>query len=380
MLYRTLPKTGQKISALGYGCMRLPMIGEGENREVDYEKAEELVRKAYESGVTYFDGAYVYLNQKCEAFMAKALEPVRDKVTIATKLPLDFVKTTEDFDNLFNTMIERLDGGYIDFFLLHGFQTYAAFDRLKKLGLFEFLEKIKKSGKVKNVGFSSHANEKEFEEIVDAYDWDFTQIQYNYLDTEFQAGTKGLEYAAKKGLGVIIMEPIRGGLLANIQDEEKLSLLGRESTPAEWALRFVLDRPEVTCVLSGMRTMEDIEKNIETASKYGEGNLTKTDKENLAKVAGIFRAKVPVRCTGCGYCMPCPFGVDIPQCFEAYIETTVSSLERGKGNYFQRTAKNSANPHDASLCKKCGVCEKKCPQKIEIRAKLEEVDKFFKEV
>lgn len=377
MLYRKLPKTGEEISALGYGTMRLPMIGEGDNMEVDYEKAEKLIRTAYENGVNYFDGAFIYLRQKNEAFMAKALKPVRDKVKIATKLPPDFVQAPEDFDKIFNTMIERLDDGYIDFFLMHGFQTFEAFDRLRKLGLEDFLERIKKSGKVRYVGFSSHSNEKQFEQIIDAYDWDFTQIQYNYLDTKMQAGTEGLEYAAKKGLGVMIMEPVRGGLLADIKDEKKLALIGEESTAAEMALRFVLNRPEVTCVLSGMKTMNELTENIETASKYGIGNLSDEKLKDLEDLAGMFRSQIPVGCTGCGYCMPCPFGVDIPQCFEAYIESSITSFERGKGGYYQRTGKGSDKPRDASVCQKCGLCEKKCPQGIEIRKKLEELDKFF---
>ncbi|MBR3843757.1 MAG: aldo/keto reductase [Christensenellaceae bacterium] len=377
MLYRKLPKTGEEISALGYGVMRLPMTGDRTNSEVDYAAAEKLVRTAYENGVNYFDGAYIYLGQKAEAFMAKALKPVRDKVKIATKMPPGFINDATDFDKIFNTMIERLDGGYIDFFLMHGFQTYEAFDRLRKLGLLEFLEKIRKSDKVRYVGFSSHSNEKQFEEIIDAYDWDFTQIQYNYLDTRMQAGTEGLEYAAKKGLGVMIMEPIRGGLLADIQDEEKLALIGKDTTPAEMALRFVLDRPEVTCVLSGMKTMDEVTQNIATASKYGVGNLSVSEKANLEKVAEIFRSQVPVGCTGCGYCMPCPFGVDIPQCFEAYIEASITNYERGKGAYNQRTGKLGDDPRDASLCQKCGLCETKCPQSIKIREKLEEVNKYF---
>ena len=362
---------GNRLSILGYGCMRFPQ----KMGRIDMDATEKQLLLAINGGVNYFDTAYIYPGS--EAALGQILEKngLREKVHIATKLPHYLIKNREGLDKLFAEELKRLRTDYVDYYLMHMLTDTATWDRLKELGIEQWLEEKKRSGAIRQVGFSYHGNSETFCALVDAYDWDFTQIQYNYMDEHSQAGRRGLYHAAAKGIPVIIMEPLRGGKLVNRLPEEAKKLFAKtESTPAQWAFRWLWDQKEVTVVLSGMNSEEMIRENMETASAVTAGALTARDQAMLKQVVAAINAKMKVGCTGCGYCMPCPKGVDIPGTFAAYNRRYTEGKFAGLKEYFMCTTLRT-NSTAASNCIGCGKCEKHCPQGIAIRAELKNASK-----
>ena len=371
MKYR-LDRYGNQISQLGYGCLRFTKKG----NSIDYEKAEKEVVLAIEQGVNYFDTAYIYPGS--EECLGRILDEnkCRDRVYLATKLPQYIIRSSAAIDKTFQEELSRLRTDYIDYYLMHMLTDYAEWEHLKELGIEQWIARQKAEGRIRQIGFSYHGETEMFLKILDAYYWDFCQIQYNYLDEHTQAGRKGLQAAAKKGIPVIIMEPLRGGKLVTLPDKarEVLSSDRKGYTAAELGLRWLWDQPEVTCVLSGMNSAEMINENIRVASEAEPGHLTPEDMQTVAQIKNIIREREKVGCTGCRYCMPCPKGVDIPGNFYYY---NLMYMEK-KSSARREFAKNMGlrkEPVFASQCVGCGLCEKHCPQHIKIREQLKEADR-----
>jgi uncharacterized protein len=376
MLYRTIEKTGDELSILGFGCMRLA----GSEAQIDEERATEQIRYAIDHGVNYVDTAYPYHMGTSEPWLGRALgDGYRDKVKLATKLPFWIVNSTEDMENIFNSQLERLQTACIDYYLLHSLNG-RVWKKLNGLGVIDLLDRAKDDGRIINTGFSFHGGKDSFKEIVDAYDWDVCQIQYNYLDEDNQAGTEGLKYAAAKGLGVVVMEPLRGGNLAGRTPQEVQAIWDQadiKRTPAEWALRWVWDHPEVSVVLSGMNDEEHIKENLRIADEAYPDSLTEKELRLIGEAEKTYRRLMKVGCTGCGYCLPCPEGVDIPSCFEIYNSKFMFGDKRADMAYMVRHSGVSGRPTYASLCTECGTCEELCPQDIEISEMLKDVAEMF---
>ncbi len=367
MQYRK-DKKGNELSVLGYGCMRFTRKGSG----IDLRKAEQEVMYAIRSGVNYFDTAYIYPGS--EAALGEILHKnnCRKDVYIATKLPHYMIKSIEGVEKTFQEELRRLQTDYIDYYLMHMLTDTDTWEKLKHMGILDWIAAKMESGAIRNIGFSYHGHTEMFQQLVDAYDWDFCQIQYNYMDEHSQAGREGLTYAAGKGLPVIIMEPLRGGRLVNLLPKEAKKLFETDPlarTPAELAFRWLYDQPEVTCVLSGMNSMEMIAENVITAEKGTAGHFSKEDAALVEKVKEEIEKTIKVNCTGCGYCMPCPFGVDIPVTFRCYNEMYSETKSGARKEYLQCTAFRK-NQSSASQCRQCGKCEQHCPQQIEIRKEL----------
>lgn len=363
--------TGEEISILGYGCMRFPR----KNGKIDEERTERQIVRAIEEGVNYFDTAYVYPGS--EKVLGKILEKgYRDKVKIATKLPPYLVHSRKDMDKILENQLSNLRTDYIDYYLIHALPNVESWDRFKSLGGIEFLQQAKAAGKIKHIGFSFHGNVNNFKSIVDDYPWEFCLIQYNYLDEHYQAGKEGLEYASEKGLGVVIMEPLRGGRLVKKMPSEVQKIWDRSKikrTPAEWALKWIWNHPQATTVLSGMNEESHIEENIKIAQDSLPNSLTEEELELVQDAKKVFNQQMKVGCTACGYCMPCPAGVDIPTCFEFYND---KHMFGGMTMYMTNTTGiTGGNPSYASLCTDCGKCEKICPQNLPIRKHLKDVSK-----
>jgi len=368
MKYRS-DKYGNQISVLGYGCMRLPKT---KQKKVNKAKAEKQIMTAYEAGVNYFDTAYTYSGS--EAALGEIFEKnqIRDNVYIATKLPHYLVKKPEDIDKMFNEQLKRLRTDHIDYYLLHMLNDLEAWERIKDMGIIEWIAEKKKSGAIRQIGFSFHGSADNFCKVVDVYPWELCLIQYNYLDEHAQAGRRGLEYAHNKGLPVFVMEPLRGGKLVKFLPEEGKRLMGSHPvshTPAQWAFRWLWDQPEVTCVLSGMNSDAMVQDNIATASDAKAGEFSDQDKAMLRKVAAAINKNMKVPCTGCRYCVPCPKLIDIPEKIAQYNQKYkdhryVSSSEILVSKL---TGKAVSNPYG---CINCGLCEKRCPQNIAIRDEL----------
>jgi len=364
---------GNQISTLGFGCMRFPQsVG-----RIDMEKTEQLILSAVQSGINYFDTAYIYPGS--EAALGEILDKngLRGQVRIATKLPHYLIRSKAGLEKLFQEQLRRLRTDYIDYYLMHMLTDIHAWDTLKELGIEELLAEKVASGAIRQVGFSYHGNSEMFCQLVDAYDWDFCMIQYNYMDEHSQAGRKGLTYAHEKGLPVMIMEPLRGGkLVSNLPEEAKKIFSSHpiSHTPAQWAFRWLWDQREVTCVLSGMSTDEMLSDNLQTAASSSAGMLTDADQEMLHRVAAAINAKMKVGCTGCGYCMPCPAGVDIPGAFAAYNRRFSEGRLSAFREHMMCTALRKTSTA-ASNCIGCGKCEQHCPQGIPIRAELANVKK-----
>ena len=361
-------KYGNGLSVLGFGCMRFPRKG----RSVDMEETEREIMTAINGGVNYFDTAYIYPGS--EAALGEILEKnkVRQKVYIATKLPHYLIKSREELDVKFNEQLRRLRTDHIDYYLMHMLTDTATWARLVEMGIVEWIAEKKASGQIKQIGFSYHGGSDMFCKLVDAFDWDFTQIQYNYMDEHSQAGRRGLKHAYKKGLAVIIMEPLRGGRLVKGLPEGAKRIFASykiKHTPADWALRWLWDQKEVTVVLSGMNSDAMVRENIATASSVRIGELGESEQEMLQRVVKAINAKMRVGCTGCGYCMPCPKGVDIPGTFAAYNRVFSDGKFCGLKEYFMCTALRT-NSAAASECIGCGKCEKHCPQHLPIRKHL----------
>ena len=366
-------KYGNKLSILGFGCMRFQRkLG-----AIDYEKAERQIMLAIEKGVNYFDTAFIYPGS--EALLGEVLERnhARDKVYIATKLPHYLIKSVKDMDRIFAEELRRLRTDHVDYYLMHMLTDAPTWKRMQDLGVDQWLQEKKASGAIRQVGFSYHGNSEMFCRLVDAYDWDFCQIQYNYMDEHSQAGRKGLMHAHAKGLPVIIMEPLRGGKLVNMLPEEAKRIIAAYTpsyTPAQWAFRWLWNQKEVTVVLSGMNTEEMVLENVQTAAAVQIGELTQKDEAMLQQVVKAINSKMKVGCTGCGYCMPCPKGVDIPGTFAAYNRVYSESKFHGLKEYFMCTAFRK-NVTGAGNCIGCGKCEKHCPQGIPIRKHLKDAQK-----
>ena len=372
MNYR-LDKYGNKISILGFGCMRFQQsMG-----RIDLDEAEREIMEAYRSGVNYYDTAYVYTGS--EAAIGEIFERngIREKINIATKLPHYLIKSLDGMEKLFQEELRRLRTTYVDYYLMHMLNDVATWQRLKALGIEEWIAEKKRSGAIRQIGFSYHGNSENFCKLVDAYDWDFCQIQYNYMDEHSQAGRRGLHHAHSKGLPVIIMEPLRGGKLVNRLPEDAIRIFKEyplQHTPAQWAFRWLWNQKEVTCVLSGMNTLEMVRDNVQTASTADVGDLGIEEENMLRKVVAAINSKMKVGCTGCGYCMPCPKGVDIPGTFAAYNRKYTEGTFGALKEYFMCTAARQTSTA-ASNCIGCGKCEKHCPQGIQIREQLQKARK-----
>ena len=369
MQYRT-DKYGNRLSALGFGCMRFPMkLG-----RIDAVETEREIMAAIDGGVNYFDTAYIYGGS--EAVLGEIFERngVRDKVYIATKLPHYLIKSREGLEKLFAEQLRRLRTDHVDYYLMHMLTDTDTWQRLCDLGIKEWIAEKKASGKIRQIGFSYHGNSDMFCKLLDAYDWEFCQIQYNYMDEHSQAGRRGLHYAAQKGIPVVIMEPLRGGkLVSRLPDEARRIFAGHKPryTPAQWAFRWLWNQSEVTVVLSGMNSMEMLLDNMATASDARVGALGTEEEEMLRRVVRAINARMKVGCTGCGYCMPCPKNVDIPGTFAAYNRRYQEGKLWGLVDYAMCTMMRK-NSTAASNCVGCGKCEQHCPQSIPIREKLRE--------
>ncbi|WP_312642090.1 aldo/keto reductase [Hydrogenoanaerobacterium sp.] len=359
MQYRKCGNTGVEVSALGFGCMRLPTAdGVALSANIDQAEATRIIRHAIDSGVNYIDTAYFYHDGNSEAAVGEALlGGYRERVQLATKSPVYSFESEEDFDRVLDEQLARLQTDHIDFYLLHALSLRTWKEKVLKFHLLEKMEKAKRDGKIRFIGFSFHDNYDAFVTMVDGFDrWDFCQIQLNYVGTDYQAGLRGLEYAAAKGLGVIIMEPLLGGRLA-VPPEQVAKALSCEKTPVEWALDYLWNRPEVSLVLSGMGTMQQTEDNLTYAGRSSVGMLSEGELAMLAHAKTVFDTMALVPCTKCAYCMPCPFGLDIPKIYEAYNLTVSAGIRKALESYNEISVK-------ADACKRCQKCEKLCPQAI----------------
>jgi len=372
MLYRKIENNGDELSVLGFGAMRLP----SKNGRIDEKRATEQIRYAIDHGVNYIDTAAAYMN---EPLVGRALsEGYREKVKIATKLPPWSVDKPVDLENIFKVQLENFKTDHIDYYMLHALNR-TNWEKMLELNALEFLDEIKGDGRIINAGFSFHGDKDIFKEIVDAYDWDFCLLQFNYLDEENQAGLEGLKYAADNGLAIIVMEPFRGGnLTRNVppEVEEIWNKAEVKRTPAEWALRWVLNHPEVTCVLSGMNEEEHIKENIRIADEALPNSLTEDELELIGQVRDKYRDLMKTGCTGCRYCMPCPSGVDIARCFEMYDTSQMFVQNKRQTQLLYTVALgviHGGKPAYASNCIKCGKCEKHCPQELPIMELLDDV-------
>ncbi|HZW82408.1 MAG TPA: aldo/keto reductase [Candidatus Deferrimicrobium sp.] len=372
MLYRRFGKGNFEVSSLGFGCMRLPFCN-GDDAQINETEAISMIRYAIDQGVNYVDTAYPYHKGNSEVLVGKALKDgYREKVHLATKLPVWLCNSYADFEKYLEEQLTKLQTESIDCYLLHALNK-VTWQKSKELGVLRFLDSALAQGKIKHVGFSFHDDVELFKEIVYAYPWTFCQIQYNYMDERYQAGTEGLKYAAAKGLAVIVMEPLKGGRLAKKPPTEVQGLWSQAEvsrTPADWALRWVWNQPEVSLVLSGMSTMENVVENINTASEAAPLSLQPIEVELIDLVKTKYKELVKVGCTACGYCMPCPAGVDIPRNFATYNEAFMYNNVGASALAYNRFMDEKVR---ASACVECGQCEEACPQQIGIREQLKDV-------
>lgn len=368
---RAMNKLGVETSLLGFGCMRFPVTVDG---KIDEPEAEKMLDKAIAAGVNYIDTAYPYHNGDSEPFVGKALKKYdRSSLYIATKLPIWQVETLEDIDRIINHQLERLQTDYIDFYLMHAMNK-ERWDKMLAIGGVQKLEEYKAAGKIKYLGFSFHDSYEVFEEMINYKDWDFCQIQFNYMDANIQAGMRGYELTVKKDVPLIIMEPVKGGLLAKFSDDimEKFHANDPDASAASYALRWVGSMPNVKVILSGMSTMEQVEDNLKTFDNFK--CLSDAEQTLIGEVVDILNSRVQSGCTGCKYCMPCPFGVNIPANFSAWNNYHIyQDYNVVKGKWENEIGEAA----QAKNCAKCGKCEQACPQKLSIRADLEKVQADF---
>lgn len=362
-------------SILGFGCMRFPM----KNGSIDLRETQREIACAIKYGVNYFDTAYVYKGSEKALGAILAKNNWRNQVILATKLPHYLIRSTDGAEKMFREQLSRLQTDYIDNYLMHMLPDVHVWKKLVRMGILDWLEEKKAAGQIRKIGFSYHGGTGQFIELLDAYHWDFCQVQYNYMDEHSQAGRAGVEYAAKKGIPVIIMEPLRGGRLTKDlppKAEEIFKEARPQRSPAEWGLRWLWDQPEVSVVLSGMNSIKMLKENICIANTVKTGEITKKEKEMFQKVKNAINEKVKIPCTGCSYCQPCPAGVDIPGVFRCYNVRYTDNFFVGMREYIMCTTLR-AKRTNASLCMKCGKCEKRCPQKIAIRKELENVSRHM---
>jgi len=376
MLYKQWDKTGDRISILGFGAMRLPVL-EKDPTKIDENKAISMIRKAIDKGVNYLDTAWPYHDGQSEPLCGKVMKDgYRDKVFIATKMPSWEIESLEDLDRILDQQLERLEVEYIDYYLLHTL-THEYWTKYKNINYKKFVKKAKESGKIRHFGFSFHDDRDLFKEILDDFDWDFVQIQLNYLDENYQAGMTGAEYAFSRGIPVIVMEPLRGGMLASTPPtgiQEIINTAEEKKTPAEWALRYIWDKPEVSLILSGMSLDEQMEENIQIASNAAAGHLSEKDRLLVNKMKDFYLKKIRVNCTNCRYCLPCPSNVYIPELFWAYNHDAIFD-DFGKAKFW--TTGFIPEDQRASKCVDCGLCESHCPQKIPIRKHLKRIVELY---
>ncbi|RAP43754.1 aldo/keto reductase [uncultured Methanosphaera sp.] len=366
---RTIKKTGKEVSLLGLGAMRLPT----RNGRIDKQKATKLVNYAIDHGVTLIDTAYLYHNGESETFLRNILQDRRNDVQISTKLPVWFVKKEEDLEEYLDKQMEKLGVEYIDYYFLHSL-NYETYKRLKPLHVLEFLDRIKKEGKVKHVGFSYHDNYEDFTKIIDDYDWDMCLLQYNFIDEEVQAGRKGVQYAYNHDVSVFIMEPLKGGLLAHdVPEKVKITMENEniDETPSRWALKWLANQKEITCILSGMSEIEQLDENIETMNSTEPNSISEKELQVYNNVKKVYDELIQIPCTQCRYCMPCPAHVNIPTCFEAYNAKYI--FKKNTQYTFRVSGIMGGKPGYASNCISCGACISKCPQKINIPLELKKV-------
>lgn len=373
MQYRSLPRFPETaIPVLGFGCMRLPIVGR-DPANIDEERAAPLIRSAIARGVTYLDTAYPYHAGNSELLVGRLLRGgLREKVQLATKLPTWLVKTEADFERLLDEQLRRLETDWIDYYMFHGLgaERWELVARLRGLDAFE---RARADGRIRHIGFSFHGSPDAFSTIVDAYDWDFCQIQYNFMDEGYQAGTAGLLRAAARKVGVFSMEPLRGGSLAARGPEEVNAIWAGaavERSPADWALRWVWDHPDIVMALSGMNAPDQLDANIAAAEASRAGAMTSAELALVARVRDVFRAKTKVNCTTCGYCLPCPNGVSIPDVFSSYNTSAMFDALRAASVVYRMYVMSGG--HGADQCARCGECEPKCPQQIPIQDMLAE--------
>ena len=376
MQYRSLGKTGIKVSALGFGCMRLPTMDQNRfGSAIDEKEAIRMLRHAIDSGVNYVDTAYPYHAKASEIVVGKALlDGYRDRVHLATKSPTWLLKSESDFDTYLNEQLKKLQTDHIDFYLLHSLDQESWNDTILKLRVLEHAEKARQDGRIRYLGFSFHDDFPAFVQIVDGYDrWDFCQIQYNYMDTENQAGIRGLHHAAGKGLGIVIMEPLLGGKLAVAPSAIQSILDGAsiQRTPADWALQWLWNQSEVSLVLSGMSTMQQVEENLRSADVSGIGTLQPDDLSTIDQVAEVYKSRAVIPCTACQYCMPCPNGVDIPHNFKVYNDGIMFDDPLGAKIAYTRF---TGEAERAARCIQCRICEEKYPQRIVISEWMPQID------
>jgi len=369
MNYRTFGKLDWKPSALGFGTMRLPIIGE-DTSAIDEQQAIAMLRTGIDGGINYVDTAYPYHGGKSETLVGKALEEgYRDKVHLATKMPSWLIESQTDMTARFEEQLQRMQTDHVEFYLLHALNV-ERWHKLRDAGVLEWAHERIREGRIGYLGFSFHDSNTVFREIVDAYqDWTFCQIQYNFLDEETQAGTDGLHYAASRGLGIVVMEPLRGGKLAapNAGISAMWNPASTERSASEWALDWVWNHPEVSLLLSGMSTLEQVRQNLDAAGRSGPDMLAPDDLDLIARVRDAYNALIRVPCTACSYCMPCPQGVNIPGMFELVNEASMfGNADLQRKRYVHARGEGSS----ADSCIRCGTCEEKCPQHIAIRDEL----------
>lgn len=376
MQYRNFGKTGKKVSILGFGAMRLPLTNKEDNGSIDRKKSIQMIRYSIDHGVNYIDTAYPYHEGKSELIVSEALKAgYRSRVNLADKLPSWKIHSPEDFDIYFNEQLQKLCDTQINFYLLHSLNQ-KSWENLYSLGVLDWMQKQKENGKIQFIGFSFHDSFPVFETIINAFEWDFCQIQLNYMDIDYQAGLKGLKLATKKGIGTIVMEPLKGGRLAKPRGVMK-DLFQKEGVsrdPVQWALDWVWDMPETSMLLSGMSTLVQVKDNIKFAQLAKPNQFSKDDHLFIDKVQKTYESLINVDCTQCGYCMPCPYGINIPLNFEFYNDSRFVPFSQLKNAYknFLKEEQRAKN------CQKCGSCEEKCPQKITIQEFLTKISSAFR--
>jgi predicted aldo/keto reductase-like oxidoreductase len=387
--YRKFGRHGFSVSALGFGCMRFPVESvesvetasdgseTGTAPRINEDEAIAMLRYAISQGVNYIDTAYRYHEGQSEVLVGKALSGgLRKTVRLATKSPVWLCKDHGDFDRYLDEQLAKLDTDYIDFYLLHSLSK-ETWSKAKDLGVMAFLDRALADGRVKYAGFSFHDSLALFKEIVDSYDWSLAQIHYNYVDDNYQAGTEGMEYAASKGLAVIVMEPLRGGRLTKVVPEDVKAVWDAapvRRTPAEWGLRWVWNHPEVTVILSGMSTMDQVRENVRIAEDAFPNSLTEAELDLIAKVRAIYKKRIRVSCSECRYCMPCPNSVHIPDILSLYNDAFMYGTLSDSLRMYDTLKKAGC---DASACVECGACEEVCPQHLGIPQHLKEIHRFF---
>ena len=378
MQYRKFSKINLDVSILGFGCMRLPVVDNDDKSSIDRNKTYELFDYAIASGINYFDTAYFYHKLVSENFLGQYIKDqnMRQRMLIATKLPLMRIKEKEQIKDFFSEQLEKLDVEYIDFYLLHAVNAMH-WEKFYNWGILDFLSKLKAEGKIRYTGFSIHAGFDTFKAVLDAYDWDMCQIQYNYLDTDVQVGYKGYEYACKKDIPVVVMEPLRGGILAKKLPQDAQDIfqsIDPRLTPAAWAFSWLMNHPGVKTILSGMNTLEQLKENIEIANKVMPNSLSEQKLNAVEKVAEIMKNRQKIKCTTCFYCLPCPRNIPIPMIFNRYNRQFMFEENGNIKNWYTKLLNNDKS---ADRCIACGQCEQKCPQSIEIINGLKQTHEYF---